>query len=66
MSTVGKKRLGSFLQQSTSRGTTKKEDRDVYRIKRVSRRSSREESVRTDPKTLSVAATDDKARIMAN
>lgn len=66
MSTVDKKRVGSFLQQSTSRGTTKKEDRDVYRIKRVSRRSSREESVRTDPKTLSVAATDDKANSLAN
>jgi hypothetical protein len=66
MSTVGKKLIGSIQQQSTSRGTTKRDDRDAYRIKRVSRRSSREESVRTDPKTLSVTATDDKASSTRN
>lgn len=66
MSTVGKKQVGSFLQQSTSRGTTKREDRDTYRIKRVSRRSSREESVRTDPKTTSAAATEEKSTRLAN
>lgn len=66
MSTVGKAKVSSFLHQSTSRGTTRRDDNENYRIKRVSRRSSREESVRTDPRTISIAATEENNRNLAN